>query len=106
MHETAVAEGIIKEAKRHGNVKGIFLEIGELAVVPKNELLECLGRLVTWKITSKERRAKVQCKCGFIGSPKILERGHDFFFVECQKCGKVPKVLDGTNIKILEVVVR
>jgi len=103
MHETVVARGIIEEAERHGKVKEISLEIGELAHVPPNELLECLGQLVGWKIISKIKKAKVKCKCGFKGHPKILERGHDFFYIECPKCKSIPELAEGTEIKILKV---
>jgi Zn finger protein HypA/HybF involved in hydrogenase expression len=103
MHETVIARGIIKEAEKHGKVKSIELEIGELAHVPSHELLECLETLVKWKITSKEKKAKIKCKCGFEGHPKILERGHDFFFIECPKCKNVPGLLEGTEIKIIKV---
>ena len=105
MHETAIAHGIIKEAQKHGNVEELFLEIGELAHVPGEELLECLKRLVPWKIHSRERPSKVKCACGFTGHPHILERGHDSFFIECPVCKKIPTLIDGTNITILKVVV-
>ena len=105
MHETIIADSIINEARRHGAVKIIYLEIGELAHVPESELIGCLRRLVKWKIYSKEKKAKVKCKCGFMGHPKILERGHDSFLVECPKCKRIPKLVDGTQIKILKVVV-
>ena len=106
MHETAIALDIIREAEKHGDVQKIYLEIGELSHVPGNELLDCLKRLVKWEIDSKERKSKVKCNCGFEGRPKILERGHDSFFIECPKCGKVPKLTDGSKIKILKVVVK
>lgn len=105
MHETVIADTIIKQAEKHGNVKKIYLEIGELAPVPSHELIECMKRLVKWKIDWKEKPAKVECSCGFKGHPKILERGHDSFFIECQKCKKIPKLTDGTEIKIIKVVV-
>jgi len=105
MHETVIADKIIKEAMSHGKVKRIELEIGELASVPEDELTECLSRLVKWKIVSKEKPAKVKCSCGFSGHPKVLERGHDYFFIECPKCRKVPEIIDGKDIRILSVVV-
>ena len=55
MHETVIARGIIKEAEKHGKIKQIELEIGELAHVPAHELLECLESLVKWKIVSKKK---------------------------------------------------
>ena len=105
MHETAIARSIIEEAQKHGNVRQMHLEIGELAHVPPEELLECLERLVDWKIHSRVTSAKVKCGCGFEGHPKILERGHDSFFIECPECKSIPELVDGTEIKILKVVV-
>ena len=105
MHETVIANNIINEAKKHGKVKEIFLEIGELAHVPANELLECLHSLADWKINSKEIPAKVKCVCGFKGHPAILERGHDSFLIECPKCKNIPELVDGKDIKITKVVV-
>jgi len=106
VHETVIANKIIEDAKKYGLVRKIYLEIGELAPVPPNELIECLNKLVEWKINSKIIKAKAKCKCGFSGHPKILERGHDSFFIECPKCKKMPTLLDGTEIKILKVVVK
>ncbi|MEK6982935.1 MAG: hydrogenase/urease maturation nickel metallochaperone HypA [Nanoarchaeota archaeon] len=105
MHESVIASNIINEANRHGMVKSIYLEIGELAQVPPDELFDCLKGMVKWKINSKIIKAKVECKCGFKGHPNILERGHDSFFIECPKCRKIPKLIDGTQIKIIKVVV-
>ena len=105
MHETVIADSIIKEAKRHGDVKEIYLEIGALAHIPKDDLLECMKKLVSWNIHATERKAKVRCKCGFTGEPKILDRGHDYFFIKCPKCRKVPEIIDGKDIRILSVVV-
>ncbi|MBR9699167.1 hypothetical protein GOV09_01780 [Candidatus Woesearchaeota archaeon] len=104
-HETAIAKGIIDEAMKHGSVKEISLEIGQLAHVPGHELIECLERMIDWKINHEERKAMVKCKCGFEGPPTILDRGHDFFMIECPKCKAVPELTDGTEIKILNVVI-
>ncbi len=106
MHEMIIANNIIREVKKHGEVKEVYLEIGELANVPKYELIECLKKIVKWKIHSKERAAKAKCECGFIGKPKILERGHDFFFIECPKCRKIPQLIEGKDIKIIKVKVK
>ena len=105
MHETDIANSIIKEAKKHGNVKEISLEIGELAHVPKEELLECLSSIVTWKINYIEKLAKVMCSCGFTGHPTILERGHDFFMIVCPSCKNTPELIEGKDIKIKDIVI-
>jgi Zn finger protein HypA/HybF involved in hydrogenase expression len=107
MHETIFAKKIIDEARKHGEVKEIYLEIGELAHVPSSELLGCLSSIVEWKIHSKEIPAKAKCSCGFIGHPKILERGHDYFFIECPECkNPVLDIIEGKDIKISKVIVK
>lgn len=104
MHETVIAKNIITEAEKHGAVSAIDMEIGELAHVPGQELIECLeGLKPDWKITWKERPAKVACACGFEGHPKVLARGHDHFMIECPECGETPELTDGTQITILKV---
>lgn len=106
MHETAFAERIIKEAEKHGDVEAIHLEIGELAHVPGNDLVEALKRMVQWRIEWHEVPAKVKCQCGFVGHPKVLERGHDHFLIECPECKSMPELTDGTEIKIINVKVK
>jgi len=106
MHETVIAENIINEAKKQGKVNSIKLEIGELAHVPPEELLECLHKLVSWKIESKIIEAKADCSCGFEGHPKVLDRGHDYFMIECPECRETPRLISGTEIKIISVGVK
>jgi Zn finger protein HypA/HybF involved in hydrogenase expression len=106
MHEVAIAQNIIEEAKKHGEVEEIYLELGELSHAPSHELVEYLQRLVDWKIHSREIPAKVKCSCGFEGRPIILERSHDSFLIECPKCKAVPELINGKDIKIVKVVVK
>ena len=103
MHETVIANKIIEEAKKHGLVKAITIEVGELGHLPAYELEPTLKALVNWRLTIIEKPAKVQCSCGFIGRPKILERGHDMCLFICPKCEEVPKILEGNEIKLNEV---
>ncbi|MBI2135466.1 hypothetical protein HYU06_00150 [Candidatus Woesearchaeota archaeon] len=63
-------------------------------------------KLVRWKINAKEENAEVRCACGFAGEPKMLDRGHGHFFIECPRCRKVPELTEGKDIKIVKVVVR
>lgn len=105
MHETVIANTIIKEAQKYGNVQELYLEIGELAHVPKEDLIPCIKTLVPWTITVKEKKAECECPCGYTGQPTILERGHDAFLIECPECASVPTLTEGTDIKILKVTV-
>lgn len=106
MHETVIAQNIIKEADKHGKVKEITLEIGEGAHVPGSDLIATLQRLKpNWKIHWKEIPSHVSCSCGYAGRPTILERGHDSFLYECPECGEVPDLAAGKDIKIVKVTV-
>ena len=105
MHETVFAERIMNEAKKHGSVTAINLEIGELAHVPAHELIECLERIVSWKISHKVISSIAQCSCGYNGHPTILERGHDYFMIECPECKQIPQLIEGTEIKLVSVTV-
>jgi Zn finger protein HypA/HybF involved in hydrogenase expression len=106
MHETIIARNIITEAEKHGDILELHLEIGELAHVPKEELLACLQTLVPWSIIAREKKAECECLCGYTGPPVILERGHDSFLIECPECASMPSLTEGTDIKILKVVVK
>jgi Zn finger protein HypA/HybF involved in hydrogenase expression len=105
MHETVIADNIIKEAKKYGDIKEIFLEIGELASVPMNDLLPCIKTIVPWKVHAEETKAACTCACGYSGHPSILERGHDAFIIECPECKEVPLLTRGTDIIITKVIV-
>ena len=106
MHETVFAKKIIDEAKKHGDVQSIVIEVGELANVPGRELLECLQMLTKWNVQMNEIRSVVKCECGFNGHPTILERGHDYFFIECPQCKDIPEIISGTDIKLVSVTVK
>jgi Zn finger protein HypA/HybF involved in hydrogenase expression len=106
MHETVIARRIVDDAREHGEVLEIYLELGELGHVPPEELVECIRKLVPWKVHWTERPAEVICACGFAGHPTVLERGHDHFLIECPGCGETPDLLAGTDFVLCKVVVR
>ena len=60
------------------------------------------GRDFEVEVISKD--SVVRCGCGFRGGARILERLHDFVVWDCPKCGGVPEVLEGREIRILRVV--
>lgn len=105
MHEYEFASRIVKEAMSHGNVNGITIEIGELAPIPAEELIETLKTLVDWRINLKKKRSRVECRCGYRGRARIVEREHSFVIFVCPGCGSVPEVTSGNEIILKEVVV-
>lgn len=100
-----MARKIIEQAQAQGNVKAIYLELGELGHVPPKELVDCIKALVPWEIHYTEKPAQAKCSCGFEGHPNVLERGHDHFIVECPNCKEMPEITDGTDFTLQKVVV-
>ncbi len=105
MHEIIIAKQIIDEAKKHGDVKKIIVEVGDLAHLPAEELEPALRNLANWEIRIIKTKATVQCSCGYKGKPKIIEHKHDSVLFECPKCCSLPKVLKGDEIILRKVVV-
>ena len=105
MHETIVARRLIEEAKKHGKVRSITVEVGELAHLPLEDLKPTLNEMVDWQVNYKLKKAKVKCDCGYVGPPNILLRTHEHTYYECPRCGKVPRVLEGQYIKLVKVEV-
>lgn len=105
MHEQVIAKQIITEANRHGNVKGITVEVGDLGHLPIEEMESILKAMTNWEITMVKKKATVKCNsCGIIGRPRILEKGHDHNVFECFECGnKMPEIVDGKDIILKEV---
>lgn len=104
MHEHSFSKGILRNIKNKDNVKKITIEVGTLAGIEplhlKKHIMDiCPG----WDVEVFEKESKVRCECGFKGSAKILEKLHDLVIFECPKCGEVPEVLDGGNIKIIKI---
>ncbi len=105
MHETIIAKQIIDEAKKHGKVRSIVVEVGDLAHLPLEDLKPTLNEMVDWQIEYRRKPAVVQCQCGYRGPPKVLLRTHEHTYFECPKCSAVPRVIEGQHIKLLKVEV-
>jgi Zn finger protein HypA/HybF involved in hydrogenase expression len=105
MHETVIANEIIKKAQQQGKVKSIVVEVGELANIPAHHLKEALASMTDWHIRMIKKKATVRCTCGFKGAPRIIEKSHDATFFECPKCRQIPNVIDGKDIILKEVEV-
>lgn len=103
MHETIIADRIIDEVKRFDKVKILYLELGDLCNITKDELENALIDRVNCNIKIKLRDSKIECGCGYTGKARIIERDHGYCLFNCPRCGNKPKVLDGGEIKILGV---
>jgi len=105
MHEQGIAQSIINEAKKHGKVKKITVECGDLGHLPANEMKEVLEKMTDWEIEIIKKKAVVKCeKCGYKGEPKILQQLHDQNIFECPKCEMMfPQILEGENIILKSV---
>ncbi|NJL44036.1 MAG: hydrogenase maturation nickel metallochaperone HypA [Nitrosarchaeum sp.] len=104
MHEHAIAEEILRQARLQGPVKRIVVEVGDLAHLPADEMRKALEARVPWRVEILERRAKVRCQeCGFVGEPRILQKAHDATLFECPICKALPLVLDGEQIVLRQV---
>ncbi|MBT7903224.1 hypothetical protein HN587_05155 [Candidatus Woesearchaeota archaeon] len=103
MHEQAIAQQIIEKAKELGQVKQIFVEVGDLGHLPANEMKEVLENRVDWKIIIEEKKATVKCECGYLGEPNIIEKRHASTLYECPNCGNLPQIIDGDKIILTKV---
>jgi len=103
MHETIIAKQIIEEAKKQGDVKSITVEVGDLGHLPLEDLKPIMDDMSPWSVKYIRKKAKVKCRCGYEGEPKILHKGHDFNIFECPKCGEQPEILEGHDIILKEV---
>ena len=103
MHEHSFIEAIIHPIKDKENVVKVLLEVGELAGIEAEHLKEHLMEKTGWEVKVKKVESFVECGCGYEGRAKIRERLHDMVIFECPECGDIPEVIDGKNIKIINV---
>ena len=102
MHEAMIVENIVNEAKKHGDVVEITVEVGTLAPIEADHLKEHLQDAVRWTIKTIEKKGIVECECGYKGEPEIITRGHDFVLFKCPWCGNVPRVVEGDKVVLKE----
>lgn len=106
MHEQSIAKKIIEEATKHGSVKAITVEVGDLGHLPANEMKEALQGLVNWEINVEQKKATVKCSCGYKGTPVIHEKAHAHVLYSCPDCKKVPEeIIDGADIILKDVTI-
>ncbi|MFH0970463.1 MAG: hydrogenase/urease maturation nickel metallochaperone HypA [Candidatus Diapherotrites archaeon] len=104
MHEQRIINKVIQLGKLAGAKRKVRIEVGELCDISPEHLKEHLkGQIVEWEIETIYRKAKVKCSCGYSGTPRIIERGHDFVLFNCPSCGEKPIVVEGGEIKIVGV---
>lgn len=83
------------------------MEVGELAHPPIQELEEYLAAITTWKIIMKNKKATINCECGFMGAPNILEQNHTNVIYNCPQCkALLPEVVDGDKVILRDVEVK
>jgi len=104
MHEHSFIEAIVRNVENKDNVKSIVLEVGELVGIEAGHLKEHMEEQFDWDVEVLEKKARVKCECGFEGEPRVLERLHDLIVFECPRCGGIPTILKGKDIKIIKVV--
>jgi len=110
MHEVAIANKLADEIRKQigekfDDIKAVSIELGELAEITADELREVLADMYSWRAEISVRKAKVKCKCGYVGKPKIKAREHDVVFFECPLCNSLPEVLEGKSIVVKSVTV-
>lgn len=103
MHEHSFIQAIIRDIENSSDVIAIEIELGDLVGIDAEHLKEHLVEETRWKVIVKEKKSLVRCSCGYTGKAKIQERLHDLVIFECPKCGNIPEVLEGKDIKILKV---
>ncbi|HLC98977.1 MAG TPA: hydrogenase/urease maturation nickel metallochaperone HypA [Candidatus Nanoarchaeia archaeon] len=109
MHETIIASKVLEDLRKGvkgRKIKSARFEVGELAHITADELEETLKEMADFEFTVEEKKAKVKCRCGYIGVPEILDRDHDSIIFTCSKCGEIPEIVEGGDIKIVEVEVK
>ncbi|MFH1440104.1 MAG: hydrogenase/urease maturation nickel metallochaperone HypA [Candidatus Woesearchaeota archaeon] len=112
----------------YDKIKSVKFEVGDLAHLSAEELEQTLKGMVKFDIIVEKKKAIVRCGCGhnnnnnnnnseygneyidsnrkgcgYIGEPKILERGHHNLIYVCPKCERIPEIVEGGDIKIVEV---
>lgn len=114
MHEFIIANKILEDIKKYASLNkissldkiiSVSFEVGDLAHLSAEELKETLKSRVKFKININRKKAVVKCKCGYKGEPKILDRGHHSLLFVCPECDDIPEIVDGEDIKIMEIKV-
>ena len=103
MHDAVIAQSILKDLGKQGEVLKAHLLVGELYGIEPAHLLEHLKEVSDIDFTVEQVPSRVKCSCGYQGRAKIVQRFHDFVLFECPACESTPDVLEGDKIVIGEV---
>lgn len=106
MHNLLIANDIVEQAKKFGEVEEVTIDVGELAKATPNQIREGIAQITDWEIRINPIPAIVECKCGHRGIPRIVDRTHEFVFFECPVCNDLPKIIEGDQIKLVHVKVK
>ena len=104
MHEQTFTQNILDQIPNLESVKEISLEVGELAGIDANHLIEHMKEKVDFDINAKTIPSKIECDCGYTGKAKIIQKLHDLVLYECPNCHKIPEAKEGKSIKITKVI--
>ena len=107
MHEFAIVESLLREARKQGEPESVEVVIGELTGLTKDEFGTVFKVACDYGLKMEYERGRINClKCGFEGKPKILAKLHTHCLMECPKCGgRKLEVLAGDKIILKSVKV-
>ena len=103
MHEKEITQKVIDEAQEMGATEAVRVEVGELAEISPDEMQEALEKMTDWEVRVDYKESKVECECGYVGRARIVEKGHGYCIFNCPKCDRKPEVINGGDIKVIEV---
>jgi Zn finger protein HypA/HybF involved in hydrogenase expression len=113
MHEITFAKSIIMNINKlnpaNRKIKKVILEVGVLAGIDANHLREHLLEVLeidgkSYDIKTIEMPSLVDCGCGYNGKPEIRQKLHDLVIFNCPNCKSIPEVIEGKDIKILDII--
>jgi Zn finger protein HypA/HybF involved in hydrogenase expression len=104
MHEQSFIQAILRDIKDIEKVKKLILEVGELAGIEGKHLGDHLIEGRNFEVEILKKESFVKCECGFEGQARILERLHDLVIFDCPRCGEIPEIIDGKDIKIVKII--
>jgi|SRR3989338_6012163 len=106
MHDLFAVQRIIEEAKKHGEIKEISIEMGELCDLHDHDIKGRIEELTGWIVNFTIKPSNIKCGCGYKGEPKIIEKNHENVLYTCPRCENKPKVIEGDELILTEVKIK